>query len=183
MLGYPLIPPPPGTPAADWPNHLTPPPPSRLPKVFAPGWASIFEQATPLGTPFQELKSTTRLQFSTVVPYQESFYRETPRESLSMAKKEKGFHNANGPTENAVKVPKESGVKPLATAKASLYTRVKSMWAMRVFVSVITLAGGRICFTRVASYEPPYPLRGVPQGVWGSGKPLETRLCATVHPQ
>ena len=50
MLGYPLTPPL-GTPAADRPTHLPPPPPSRPPKVFTPGWGLEFEQATPLVIP------------------------------------------------------------------------------------------------------------------------------------
>ena len=43
-------PPPPGTPAAGQPTHLTPPPlpPSRPPKVFAHGWVSRFDKAAPL---------------------------------------------------------------------------------------------------------------------------------------
>ena len=44
--------PPLGTPAADGPTHLPPPPPSppsRLPKVFAPSWGLEFEQAAPVG--------------------------------------------------------------------------------------------------------------------------------------
>ena len=53
MLGYPLTPPLLGTMAADRPTHLPPPPlpfpPSRPPKVFAPGWGIEFEQAAPLG--------------------------------------------------------------------------------------------------------------------------------------
>ena len=35
------------TPAADRPTHLPPPPPSRPPKVFTPGWGPGFEQAPP----------------------------------------------------------------------------------------------------------------------------------------
>ena len=46
MLGYPLTPR--GTPAADRPTYLPPPPPSRPPKVFAPGWGLEIEQAAPL---------------------------------------------------------------------------------------------------------------------------------------
>ena len=41
--------PPLGTPAADRPTHLTPPPTSRPPKVFTPGWGLEFEQAAALG--------------------------------------------------------------------------------------------------------------------------------------
>ena len=40
--------PPLGTPVTGRPTY--PPPPSRLPKVFAPGWGLEFEQAAPLGT-------------------------------------------------------------------------------------------------------------------------------------
>ena len=46
MLGYPLTPPL-GTLAADPPTHL-PPPPSRPPKVLAPGCGLEFEQDAPL---------------------------------------------------------------------------------------------------------------------------------------
>ena len=43
--------PPVGTPAADRPTHVTPPPspPSRPSKFFAPGWGLELEQAAPLG--------------------------------------------------------------------------------------------------------------------------------------
>ena len=54
MLGYPLTSPV-GTPAADRPTHL-PPPPSRPPKVFASGWGLEFEQAALLDHVVQDIR-------------------------------------------------------------------------------------------------------------------------------
>ena len=54
MLGYPA---PLGSLAPDQPTHLTPPPPSRPPKIFAPGWGLEFERAAPLATTFHKYLS------------------------------------------------------------------------------------------------------------------------------